>query len=89
MYVLLKIVFPFLRVLRLADSNKAGMEKLFYSFRMKKISIIKSLSDIDNKELFPVSISLYFKLWGSSDIYTEEEGGIYTNDPESIDSDML
>ena len=29
-YVLLKIMFPCLRVLCLADSNKAGMDKIFY-----------------------------------------------------------
>ena len=48
-YVLLKILFPCLRVLRLADSNKAGMDKIFYYSRMKKIFIIKSSYDIDNK----------------------------------------
>ena len=51
-YVLLKILFTFLRVLRLADSKKSGMYKVFYYSRMRKMSIIKSSSDIDNKELF-------------------------------------
>ena len=53
-YVLLKTIFPCLRVLCLADKNKAGTEKVFYYVIMTKISIIKSSSDIDNKELFPV-----------------------------------
>ena len=53
-YVLLKILFPCLCTLRLADSNKEGMDKVFYYFRMKKISIIKSSTDLDNKELFPI-----------------------------------
>ena len=56
---------------------------------MTKISIIKSSYDIDNKELFPVSISSSFKVWCSSDSDTEEEDNIYTDDPDSIDSDML
>ena len=56
---------------------------------MTKISIIKSSSDIDNKELIPVSRSSYFKVWVSSDSDTEEEGNIDTDDPESIDSYML
>ena len=45
----MKIIFPCLRTLRLADSNKAGMDKLFYYSRMTKISIIKSSTDLDNK----------------------------------------
>ena len=54
-YVLLKIIFPFLRTLRLADNSKAGMDKLFYYSIMTKMSIIKSSTDLENKELFPVS----------------------------------
>ena len=61
--VLLKILFPFLRTLRLSDSNKSGMDKVFYYYRMTKISIIKSSTDIDNKELFPVSSSSSQKVW--------------------------
>ena len=56
---------------------------------MTKISIIKLSSDLDNKELFPVSDSSSQKLWISSDSATEEEENIGTDDPGSIDSDML
>ena len=56
-YVLLKILFPCLRTFRLADSNKAGMDKVFYYSRMTKISIVKSSNDLDNKALFPISRS--------------------------------
>ena len=56
---------------------------------MTKISIIKSSSDVDNKELFPVSNSSSFKVWSSSNSDTEEEENIGTNGPEIIDSDML
>ena len=48
-YVLLKILFPCLRTLRLADINKAGMNKIFYYSIMTKMSIIKSSTDLDNK----------------------------------------
>ena len=56
-YVLLKIFSPCLWVLRLSDSNKSGIYKVFYYARITNISIIKSSSDIYNKELFPVSSS--------------------------------
>ena len=54
-YVLLKMLFPCLRVLRLEDSNKAVMDKVFYYARITKISIIKSSSDLDNKHILLVS----------------------------------
>ena len=54
-YVILKILSPCLCTLRLADSKKSGMEKVFYYYRMAEISIIKSSTDLDNKELSPVS----------------------------------
>ena len=54
-YVLLKIKFPCLCTLRLADSIKSGMDKVFYYSRMTKIPIMKSSTDIDNKELLQVS----------------------------------
>ena len=50
---------------------------------MTKIAIIKSSSDIDNKELFPVSGSSSQKVCISSDSDTKEEDNIDTDDPES------
>ena len=65
------------------------MKKVFYHARMTKIPIIKSSSDIDNKELFPESGSLTKNVWISSNSDTGEEENIDTDDPDSIDSDML
>ena len=79
--MLLKIFLPCFRVLHLVDSNKAGMDKVFYYTIMTKISIIKSSSDIDNKEILPVSRSSSTKVWSSSDSDTEEEENIRTGDP--------
>ena len=56
---------------------------------MTKFSIVKSLYDLDNNELFTVSISSSLKVWISSDSDTEEEENIDTDDPKSSDSDML
>ena len=65
------------------------MDKVFYYAGMTNISIIKSSSDIDNKELLPVSSSSSFMVWISSDSDTEQEENIGTDDPDSIDSDTL
>ena len=56
---------------------------------MTQMSIIKSSTDLDNKELFPVSSSSSQKVWISSDSDNEEEENIDTDGPESSDSDML
>ena len=87
--MLLKILFPCIRVLSLADSNKVGMDKVLYYVRMINISITKSSSYLDNKELVPVSSSSYFKVCISSDSDTEEGENIDTGNTKSIDSDML
>ena len=65
------------------------MDKVFYYARMTKISIIKSSSDLDNEELFPVSSSSYIKVWIPSDSDTEDEENIDNGYPEIIDSDMM
>ena len=57
---------------------------------MTKISIIKSSTDLDNKELFPISGSSSNKVWKSSDSDNEyREENIDTDDPDTSDSDML
>ena len=64
------------------------MYKVFYYSRITKISIIKSSTDLDNKEIFPVSGSSSQKVWNSSDSETEDKDNIYTDDPDNSDSDM-
>ena len=87
--MLLKILLPCLQVLRLSDSNKTGIDKVLYYYIMKNIFIIKSSSDLDNKELFPVSGSSSQKVWILSYSDTEEEENMDTDGPESSDSDIL
>ena len=57
---------------------------------MTKISIIKSSTDLDNKELFPVSGSSSQKVRNSSNSDTEDGlENIDTDDLDSSESDML
>ena len=65
------------------------MHKVFYYAIMTNISIIKTSSEIDNKELFPVSTSSSFKVWISSHRDTDEEDYIGTEDQKGIDSYIL
>ena len=73
LYVLLKLIFPCLCTLRLVDSNKAGMNKVFYYSIMTEISIIKSSNDLDNTKLFPISRYSSQNVWKSSNSDTEDE----------------
>ena len=57
------------------------MDKVFYYSRMTIIFIIKSSSDIDNKELFTLSGPSSKNVWISSDSGTEEEENIDTDNP--------
>ena len=65
-YVLLKIFFPCLRVLRLADSNLAVMGKVYYYSRMTNQCIEKTRSDLDYQRVFP-NISSPANIWNMSD----------------------
>ena len=52
-YVLLKILHPCLIVLSLADSNLAGMDKVYYYLIMTKQCTEKTKSDLDYQRVFP------------------------------------
>ena len=56
---------------------------------MTKISKIKSSSDLDKKELFPVCLSLSLKVWSSLDSDNKDEDNIDTGDPDISYSDFL
>ena len=76
-YVLLNILFPCLRFLRLEDSNIAGVDKVYYYPRMKKLCIEKTKPDLDYQRVFP-DISSPANIWNMSD-----EFGILSGDDMS------
>ena len=67
-YVPLKIIFPCLRVLLLADSNHVGTEIFYYYPRIKNYCIEKTISTIDYNKLFP-EINSTANIW---EIYDDE-----------------
>ena len=73
-YVILNIIFPCLRVIHLADSNLAGMEKVYYYSRMKKQCIEKTKLDLDYQRVFP-EVSSYANIWITSDDESDETSG--------------
>lgn len=53
MYWLLRVLFPALRILRLADSNSPGMDKVYYYSRKTLAAIENSVDVLDDKNCFP------------------------------------
>ena len=74
-YVLLKILFPCLRVLCLADSNLAGMGNFITIRELTSSALIKNKSDIDYQRLFP-DIFSPANLCNMSDDKSDEEESI-------------
>ena len=66
-------VFPALKALRLADSNRPGMDKIYYLAYKTEDALEKSAMDLDDKELFPTP----------SEDDTEEDDGDDDDDEES------
>ena len=71
-YVLLKILHPCLRVLRLESINLSVMDKVYYYSRMTKQCIEKTKLDIDYQRFFP-EISSYANIWNTSDDESYED----------------
>ena len=61
-----------MRVLQLADSNHAVMDKVYYYSRMTKQCIEKTIYDVDYQKLFP-EISSPANIWNLSDDKSNEE----------------
>jgi len=53
MYYLLRVLFPSLCLLRLADSNRAGMDKVYYYTQKTRAAIERSIDVLDDIENFP------------------------------------
>ena len=52
-YILLRSLFPALLLLRHADSNCPGMDKLYYLTHRTTITLYKSEDSLDDEDLFP------------------------------------
>ena len=70
-----KIIFPCLRVLRLADSYLVEMENFYYYSRMTNQCIEKTKPDLDYQRLFP-DISSPSNIWNMSYDESNEEESI-------------
>ena len=65
-YVILKIILSCIWLLCLDDDSKSGMDKVYYYSKMTNIPTFKSSTNINNKELLPVSGSSILIIYYSS-----------------------
>ena len=71
-YVILNIIIPCIRVICLADSTLAGMDKFYYYLIMTKQCIEKTRLDLDYQTVLP-DISSPSNIWNMSDDESDEE----------------
>jgi hypothetical protein len=93
LYVLLRSVFPALKLLRYCDANKPSMDKIFFLSHRTTQAIEKSLDSLNDKELFgslaPDSNLTHgdINLDGADDSDDEEEVGFLDSDEDDDDDD--
>ena len=51
-YILTRAIYPLLKLLRFSDSNKPGMDKLYYCLHQTRLSFSKSKYALDDTSLF-------------------------------------
>ena len=78
-YYLLRSVYPALRALRLADSNKPGMDKIYYYSNKTSIALEKSASFLND----PV----YFPLTNEDEVEVDSDSESNTDSESNFDSD--
>lgn len=99
-FVLLRALFPLLKLLRLADSNTPNMDKVCYYVNQTRLHLMRSKDDLMNEDIFPTFISITKETeedaqfdsgseYASSDEETDnndaESGAEFTMDNEDLD----
>ena len=57
-FVLLRALFPLLKLLRRADSNRPNMDKICYYLNETSLHLIKSKDDLMDENLFPTTFNI-------------------------------
>ena len=79
LFVLLRALFPLLKLLRLADSNEPNMDKVCFYVEQTRLHLVKSKDALMDEELFPTSVTISKE--------TEEDAN-YEDDDEYATSDV-
>ena len=78
MFILLRALFPLLKLLRLADSNKPNMDKVCYLLNKARLHLVKSKDNLMNEVLFPPNFRIRSQ---------DEADAIYDSNERDDDND--
>ena len=78
LFVLLRALFPLLKLLRCADSNKPNMDKVCFHVNQILMHLIRSKDDLMDEEIFPANYSIS---------KADEEDGNYDSGSECEEDD--
>ena len=78
LFLLLRALFPLLKLLRLADSNAPNMDKVCYYVEQTRLHLLKSKDDLMNEDIFPSSTTISKET---------EEDAQYDDEDEYVHSD--
>jgi hypothetical protein len=92
-FILLRALFPLLKLLRMADSNEPNMDKVVFYLNLTREHLIKSRADLSDKELFPTSFKISEEVVGDANYEDDEEedddvdlgGASFACDEEDLD----
>ena len=88
-FVLLRALFPLLKLLRRADSNHPNMDKICYYLNQTRLHLIKSKDDLMDENLFPTT----FKIDRDTEYCSSEDDSVGHEDKEvedfTLDEELL
>ena len=78
-FFLLRALYPLLKLLRMADSNKPNMDKVCFYLHLTHEHLVKSRDDLCREDIFPSSYKITQEVEANAN-YEEDEDGDMSND---------
>ena len=88
MFIFIRSVFPAIKALRLADSNRPGMDKIYFFVHKTSLALDKSAPDLDDRLLFP-KVSTVAAEEDDEDDFPESDEGSKDDEAEAGDEDSV
>jgi hypothetical protein len=83
-FFLLRALYPLLKLLRMADSNKPNMDKVCFYLHLTREHLVKSRDDLCRDDIFPSTYKITKEVEADAS-YEDDEGGADENNDESDD----
>jgi hypothetical protein len=83
-FIHLRALYPFLKLLRMADSNKPNMDKVCFYLHLTREHLVKSRDNLCRDDIFPSSYKSTKEVEADAS-YEDDEGGVDENNDELDD----